>query len=636
MISTMREYLGGLKLVLLFVILAFVGTSVVYFGADALGRKRLGDNSVATVNGEDIPVDRFRRAYSSYIEFYRQIYKDRLSPEMAERLGISQQVINDLVQDALIGQQARREGVVVTDDELRARIQQVRAFQEDGRFSRDRYLMVLHNLRIDPTEFEADQRRDLVRRKMEGLVKDGVKVSPDELLQAYAFRKDRVRAGWASVDTVPLMATVTVADADFEPYLKAHQAQFTRPERRKLQLAVASPKAFAEPVTDAAAEAYYKEHPAEFEKPKRLHAAHVLVRVPPVGGSEAEAKARAKVEDVIKRAQAGEDFAKLARANSEDTGTAAQGGDLGFVGPGEVVPQFEEALFRLKKGEITPTPVRTPFGYHAIKLMDVQEGGKSPYKDVAATIKEKLLTERSDRAAAAKAEQARGPLQNAKDFAAEAKHLGVEARTATMARGDGLEGIGRDPALEEAVFGLGVGGVTGAIKTAGGYVVAKVTEIMPAGVPPLAEIRNEVAEAIKRDKAGELALAKAKTLAAAGREGDLAAAAKKEGAAFGDTGFFSRAEPPKDKSALPGTALVAALQTSVGQVADPVRAGGAVYVVKVLERQPADPKGLETEREELGKQVLEQKRNQVWESWLRGVNQTAKIELANASGPAGR
>jgi peptidyl-prolyl cis-trans isomerase D len=636
LISTMREYLGGLKLILLFVILAFVGTSVVYFGADAIGRKRLGDHSVATVNGEDIPVERFRRAYSSYIEFYRQIYKDRLTPEMAERLGISQQVINDLVQDALIGQQARREGVVVTDGELRERIQQVRAFQEDGRFSRDRYLMVLRNVHIDPADFESDQRRDLVRRKMEGLVKDGVKVSPDELLQVYAFRKDRVRAAWASVDTAPLMATVTVADADLEPYLKAHQAQFTRPERRKLQFAVASPKAFAEPVTDAAAEAYYNEHPTEFEKPKRLHAAHVLVRVPPVGGSDAEAKSRAKVEDVIKRAKAGEDFAKLARENSDDTGTAPQGGDLGFVGPGEMVPQFEEALFRLRKGEITPAPVRTPFGYHAIKVLDVQEGGKSPYKEVAAKIKEKLLAERSDRAAAAQAEQGRGPLQAAKDFAAEAKNLGVEARTATITRGDGLEGIGRDPALEEAVFGLGVGGVTSPIKTAGGYVVAKVTEIMPAGVPPLAEIRNEVSEAIKRDKAGELAMTKAKTVAAAGREGDLAVAAKKEGASTGDTGFFSRAEPPKDKSAPPGTVLVAALQTGVGQVADPIRAGGAVYVVKVFERQPADPKGLETEREELAKQVLEQKRNQVWESWLRGVNQTAKIELSNAGAPAGR
>jgi peptidyl-prolyl cis-trans isomerase D len=632
LISTMREYFRGLKFVLLIVIVAFIATSVVYFGADAVSRGGVGDHAVASVNGEEIPVERFRRAYSSYVEFYRQIYKDRLTPEMAERLGIQQQVINDLVQDALIGQQARREGVTVTDDEVRGRIQQIRAFQEDGRFSRERYLTVLKQVRIDPSDFESDQRRDLIRRKMESLVKDGVKVTPDEVAQAYAFRKERVRAAWASVDVVPLMATITVADTDLEPYVKAHQAQFTRAERRKVELAVISPKAFAEPVSDSIAEAYYNEHPTEFEKPRRLRAAHVLVRVPPVGGSDAEAKSRAKVEDVIKRARAGEDFAKLARENSEDTATAPQGGDLGFVGPGEMVPQFEQAVFALKKGELSPAPVRTPFGYHAIKVVDVQEGGRAPYKEVASKIKEKLLAERSEKAALAKADSVKGPLQASKDFVADARKLGVEARAVSMTRGDGLEGIGRDAALEDAVFGLTAGGVSSAIKTPAGWVVAKVVEVLPAGVPPLAEIRNDVTEAIKRERAGALAMDKAKNLAtAASKDGDLAGAAKKEGATAGETTLFSRSEAPKEKPTLPGAVLLAALQTPVGQVAEPVRAPSSVYVVKTLERQAPDLKGLDTERQELTKQVLEQKRAQVWESWMGTLNQSAKIEM---SGPA--
>ena len=633
----MREYFRGLKFVLLIVIVAFIATSVVYFGSDAVGRRGPGDGSVALVNGEEIPVERFRRSYQSYVEFYRQIYKDRLTTEMAERLGIAQQVVNDLVQESLVVQQARREGVTVSDDEVRARIQQVRAFHDAGRFSRERYLTVLRQVRIDPADFETDQRREMVRRKMESLVKDGVKVSPDELQHAYAFRKDRVRAAWASIETAPLMASVTVADGELEPYVKSHQAQLTRPERRKIQYVLVSTRAFAEPVPNAVAEAYYTEHPAEFEKPRRLRASHVLVRVPPVGGSDAENASRAKVEDVIKRARAGEDFAKLAREVSEDTATAPQGGDLGFVGPGEMVPQFEQAVFALKKGELSPAAVRTPFGYHAIKIMDAQEGGRSPYKDVAAKIKEKLLAERSDRAAAAKAEQIRAPLQAAKDFGAEAKGLGMEARAATLARGDGLEGIGRDAGLEEAVFGLASGGVSTPLKTAGGYAVVKVTEIVPAGVPPLPEIRSDVVEAIKRERAAALAMEKAKVLAAtATREGDLAAAARKEGFSAGDTGFFSRTETPKERSPLPGGVLVVALQTPVGQVAEPVQAPAGVYVIKVLDRQPADPKGLETEREELAKQVLEQKRAQAWESWIQGLRQSAAIEVSSQGPGAAR
>jgi peptidyl-prolyl cis-trans isomerase D len=632
-ISTMREYFRGLKFVLLLVIVAFVATSVVYFGTGSMSGGR-SDHAVATVNGEEIPVERFRRAYSSYIEFYRQIYKDRLTPEMAERLGVTQQVINELVQEALIVQQAKHEGVTVTDEEVRARIQQVRAFQDTGRFSRERYLSVLKQVRIDPADFEADQRRELVRRKMEGLVRDGVKVTPDELQQAYAFRRDRVRAAWAGVEAIPLMAGVTVADGDLEPYLKGHQAQFTRPERRKVQYALIHTKAFAEPVSDAMAEKYYTEHSAEFEKPRRLRVSHVLVRVPPVGGSEAEDKARAKAEDVIRRAKAGEDFAKLARESSEDTATAPQGGDLGFVGPGEMVPQFEQAVFALKKGEITAAPVRTPFGYHAIKVVDAQEGGRQPFKEVAPKIKEKLLAERSERAAATKVEEIKGPLQAAKDFPAEARRLGAEVREATMARGDGLEGIGRDPALEEAVFLLAPGGVSGALKTPSGYAVIKVQEVLPAGVPPLADIRSEVTEAIKRERAHALAMEKAKALAAAAREGDLAAVAKKEGFNSGETGFFSRAEPPR--TSLPGNVLVAALQTPTGQVADPVKTPTGVYVVKLLERQPADPRAFDLEREELAKQVLEQKRTQAWEDWMRARSQLAKIEVSGQASGAGR
>src|SRR4030095_11770186 len=121
---------------------------------------------------------------------------------------------------------------------------------------------------------------------------------------------------------------------------------------------------------------------------------------------------------------------------------------------------------------------------------------------MAARIKEKLLAEQSERAAAAKVEEIKAPLQAAKDFPAEARKLGVEVREATMARGDGLEGIGRDPALEEAVFLLAPSGVSGVIKTPSGYALVKVQEVLAAGVPPLADIRHEVTAAIKHGRGG--------------------------------------------------------------------------------------------------------------------------------------
>lgn len=627
MISVMREYARSLKIVLLIVIVVFILTSGVlfYFGSGPFEGAR--GNAVAVVNGEEVSFERFRRAQSNLMAAYERMSRQRLTPEMVERLGLSQQVINELVSEAVVIQGAAQEGVRVSDDELRATIQQIREFQEGGRFSRDEYLKVLRQLRLDPGQFEAEVRRQLVRRKMETLIKEGVKVSDEELRQAYAQRHERVRAAWAYAEVKPVMASIKVADADLEPYVKAHQPQFSQAERRKLQYVVVNPKRLPVAVSDAEIAAYYQEHASEFDEPKRLRVAHVLVRVPPVGGSDAENGARAKVEDVIKRAKGGEDFAKLAREISEDKATAPQGGDLGFVGPGELVAPFEQAAFALKKGEVS-APVRTPFGYHAIRVIDVKEGGQAPLKEVAPKIKDTLGAQKSEQAARTRADEVRATLLSASDFPAEARRLGLEPQEATFGRGDALGEAGRDPQLDETLFALAVGGVSTPIKTPGGFVIVKVVQQTPAGVPPVAEIRERVVEAIKRERAEQQLTDRAKTLIAAlGKGEDFAAAAKADGFSTGSIPLFSRADPPKERGSLPGGVLVAALQTPAGQVAEPVRADGGVYVVKTLERAAAAPEGFERERAELGKQVLEQKQALAWDNWIRSRLATSKIEI---------
>jgi peptidyl-prolyl cis-trans isomerase D len=552
--------------------------------------------------------------------------RQRLTPELAERMGVGQQVINELVVDALVVQAAADEGIGVSDAELRGRIQEMREFQEDGRFTRDRYLRVLQGARIDPADFEAEMRRHLARRKMEAMIRGGAKVTEAEVRAAYERRNERVRAAWASIDVTPLAAKIAVADEDLEPYVKANEPKFTRPERRELRYVVIAGRGLAQPVTDREAEAYYTEHPAEFEQPKRVRAAHVLVRVPPVGGSEAENKAKARVEDVIRRAKAGEDFAALAREVSEDSANAQQGGDLGLVGTGELVPQFEQVAFALGKGEVSAAPVRTPFGYHAIKVLDVREGGRTPFAEAKPQIAEKLLAERVDAAARARAAEVRPALQAAGDFPAEARKLGLEPREATVGRGEVLEGVGRDREVEEAAFGMATGGVSAPLKTAAGYAIVKVVRALPAGVPPLAEIKPRVIEEIRRERAEAQAMERARALAGKAKDGDFLAVARAEGFASGELAFFSRTEPPKERG-VPGSVAQAALGTAVGEVSEPVRAGASVFVAKTLERQPADPAGFEGKRAELEKQLVEQKKGLLWDQWLKARRAVAKIDM---------
>jgi parvulin-like peptidyl-prolyl isomerase len=144
----------------------------------------------------------------------------------------------------------------------------------------------------------------------------------------------------------------------------------------------------------------------------------------------------------------------------------------------------------------------------------------------------------------------------------------------------------------------------------------------------VAEIRERVMEAIKRERAEQQVTDRAKALITTlGKGGDFAAAAKADGFSTGSIPMFSRSDPPKERGSLPGGVLVAALQTPVGQVAAPVRADGGVYVVKTLERAAAGADGLEKERAELEKQVLEEKRTLVWDNWIRGRLADSKVQV---------
>jgi peptidyl-prolyl cis-trans isomerase D len=561
------------------------------------------------------------------MDAYAQIYRDRFTPELAERMGLSQQVVNDLVQETLVVQRARAEGLDITDAELNAQIQAIPSFQESGKFAMKRYEEFLKRRGIGASAFEADVRRELTRMKVENTVRAGVKVADAEAEQAWRLRNETVRAAWALVDVAPLAAGVQVTDQELETYLKAHESDYRQPERRKVVYVTVGPREFAKPPSDAEVEKYYTEHASDYEKPAQVRASHVLVRVPDTGGSEAEDKAKAKIADVIRRAKAGEDFAKLAREISEDPGSKENGGDLGLVRKGEMVPQFEQAVFAMKAGEISAEPVRTPFGFHAIKVTDVQPGGKTPLKEVAPQIRERLATEAGDRGAKTTAEEVRAKLQGATDFAGEAKKLGHLPIEATIPKTDrsGMAGITGTDTMEQAAFELAPAGVSLPVKTPSGWVVMKNLQSLPAAVPPFVEIKERVAAALKRERGEAMALERAKQIAAEAKTGDWAAAAKKAGATTGETARFSLAKPAEK---LPGDAMLAAFQSPNGAVSDPVKTQQGFYVMKVLERTPAEASGFAGEKEKVTKELLTQKQTQAWQAWVDRARSGAKIDVS--------
>ncbi len=622
MMSWMRQ---SSRYFLAFVVVTFIA-SLAYFGAT---QDRSSAYAVATVNGEEIPAAAYERAYRSMVEQYRQMLKERFSEELLRTLRVPEQVVDRLVSDRLVEQRATAEGIGISDEELGEEITRIRAFQDGaGRFSREQYVRVLSRAQMTPAVFETELRSELLQRKLRALVADGVKVSEAEVRQQWESRNERVRAAYIVVTTEPFLATAEASDAEIEAYYQAHPGDFTRPERRRVLVALLPGASVpAPPVTGADIEAAYKERLDQFVQPERRKVAHILVRVPNVGGSEAEDKARAKAEEALRRVRAGADFAQVAREVSEDTGTARQGGELGLVAPGEVVPQFEQAVFALKPGELAG-PVRTPFGYHVVKVLEVVPGSRKELKEVAGTLRVTLAAEGQLRALRAKAEDAQRALLVAPDFGAEARRRGLNVReVGPFARSDAVEGVGRVAEATNAIFTLAQDGVSAPVKVPEGYAIFRLLEREEPRLLPLGEVRSSVLLAVRRQKAQQAVEAKARQLAEAVRAGEEPRVlAKREGLTAAETPAFSRAQPLPDQE-LAAVVAPVALELPAGAVGGPATGARGVYVVKVLGRERPDVAGFEPARGMLEKELLESKRAQAWQGWVAGLRAAAKVEI---------
>src|SRR5438094_8879560 len=241
----MRRYRRSLQVGLLLVVGAFFASRSV-FGQRGFGVGS-GRDAVATVNGEAIPLARYERAYQAYANMYSQSSRQPMTAELAERLGLDRQVIDALVQEALVVQRARTEGLEATDDEVNAEVNAQSAFHENGRFTRRRFEEVVQRAGIRLTAYVDDVRRELTSRRIRALVTSGVKVTPAEVEHAFALRREEVRAAWALIELGPLIAAAAASDDELAKYLGAHQDEFRQPERRRVVAATLTPTDSVQP-----------------------------------------------------------------------------------------------------------------------------------------------------------------------------------------------------------------------------------------------------------------------------------------------------------------------------------------------------------------------------------------------------
>jgi peptidyl-prolyl cis-trans isomerase D len=617
-LKNLRKYSSsrGVKILYALLALSFIG-----WGVGVSRQQHL--EVVANVYGERIT----RRQLENQTQLLQRRFQDMLrGAALPQGLELRGQALDQLIDDALMRHEAQQLGLQVSDEDVVNAITAMPELQRDGRFDRDLLERVLEMQR-DRGEFETQVRQDLVNRRLQGLVTDGVVVSDAEILERYGRDREQVNLAFVRVPAADLAKTVTVSDEEVAKWVADHPERYRTPERVRVRYAAYLPKDFAALAapSDEAITAYYDEHRDDrFTAQEEVRARHILIKLPPGADEKARAEARKKAEDALAKAKKGDDFAKLAEKLSDDPGSAKAGGDLGRFSRGKMVPEFEAAAFALAPGQISEI-VESPFGFHIIQVEEKQPGGPKPLETVRQEIVQTLTDERGLELARRQAESDRRELVRGKSFAEVA--AGRMQETTPFAATDEVPGVGRVKAFNDAAFALRANEPSDLIETDDAIYLVEPIERLDPQVPPASELGSRPVEDAKRARGEALAKERAEALLARAREVGLDKAAAEQNRPVEDTSAFERRTgvPPK-------LGTVPALRTDAFALTPEKPLGTQVYVtngdavvVSLRERIPADPAKLDdAAKDALRTNLLQEKQQEALQAFMNHMKKRAQ------------
>ena len=633
MLDFMRRRTRSVGVKILFGIIALV---FVFWGVGGQNEGQAVD-AVATVDDRPISARDFQRAYENVQAAYRNIYKENWDPELIQTLNLKDQTLEQLIDMRLMAAEAHRIGMTVSDDEVRASITALPAFQAYGSFSPERYRRVLRSFRMTPREFEDDQRTQLLTEKFRDFILDTVEVSDSELRDMFAARQDTVNLRFVKIASAALLDEVTVETEALQTYYETHRESFRQPERVRFSY-VAYPAERFEPndaISDQDIEAVYqRDRDNRFTTPERIKARHILLRLDPNTSEEEKTVVRVAAAALLEQIRDGADFAALAREHSEDTATGAKGGDLGFFSRGAMVKPFEDAAFELSIGEISE-PVETQFGFHLIQLEDRQPAQPRPLDEVRDEIHEELTTQRAQEHARQASQEDHRQFGTGTTLADLARARALQlVESPWVSRNETLPDLGRQPQILQAAFSTELDQLGAPVEVGGTSYLVLPHERRPSQIPDFAEVRDEVEGHYKAEQAEALARQKAEGwLTRATRDKSLDPLAEEEALEIEETGEFTRQGTyiPKIGS-LPALKKAAFRLTEAAPVVPAVYVwGGNAFVAQLVEHHPASTAEFEQEKDSLRQELIDRKRVEAGQAFLRHLKKHATIEMNQAA-----
>ncbi|HET9699726.1 MAG TPA: SurA N-terminal domain-containing protein [Burkholderiales bacterium] len=511
------------------IILAMLIIPFALFGVDYYQRGTSGDY-VAKVGDYRITAQEYDQALRERQEQMRQVLGRNFDPAIMDNPDVRRTILEELVNQHALTERAAGAGLAVPDAEVARLIQQVEAFQKDGKFSKERYEAALRSQGLTPVVFEQRLRQQMLMQHLESALGAANFVPQASVDRMIAIGEQQREFSQAPFLPDQFLAEVRIEPAAVKAYYEANRAEFEIPEQVRLEYIVLSPDVLSKEVTVSPEEIakYYRDHEKDFGQPEERRASHILI-TSPMGAPEAERKAaKAKAEELARQAkQSPEKFADLARQHSQDPGSAANGGDLGFFGRGAMVKPFEEAAFSMKQNEISG-PVESDFGFHVIRLTAIKPGKMMSQEEASPRIEQELRKQKAGRKFAEVAETFSNLVFEQSDsLKAAAEHFKLQPqRTDWIKRKGGEPAFPVNDKMLASVFSdevLKNKRNTEAIEVAPNTLVsARVLEYKPAAMRGFDEVSGEIAKKLQRKQASDLAVKAGKEALAKLQKGEEA------------------------------------------------------------------------------------------------------------------
>lgn len=588
------------------------------------------NQSAITVNGEEISFQQYQQAYDRAYQQLSNQFGGNVPKGLAESFGLKQQVVNQLVQAALLRQGATAMGIMVSADEVRTLIQTMPQFQEHGAFSIERYKALLAANKMAPTKFEQSMRVDQLSEAALRQIGSFAATTTDyEIQDIYSQLNEKVSVKYCRVSPTNYVSKVTVDEAGLlawfetvkdkyktEPQLKIKYLTFTFAEVGG-KITIDSPK-IAE---------YYKANLNTFKLPEQRHARHILLKAGANDSEEILKAKAAKAAQVLKLAKNGDDFSALARQYSEDA-SKANGGDLGYFQSGQMVPAFDEAVFAMQPGAISDI-IKTQFGYHIIKLEDIKPAATQTLAEATPKIISLLRHKEAESLAFQVANDAYEGIIGAGSLGkySEAHPEIVVHQTDFFSKGNAPADLKGDPQFLEKTFDLNKGELSSLIKGQSGYLIAFVEDKKEPQVPEFATVRGAVEKDFRTMKSQELAEQAAKDVLSSAKAGkSFEAAAEEKGLTVKDSGLLSQ-NTADGKSEFPAALLPTAFLLSAASPLPeaPGHVGDDFYAYTFSSREiPKLPENSD-EMKKYRDNLQRYKQQQLLSAWLRHMEVNAKI-----------